>query len=1005
MHPGEWLRHPARWLLAPTCDDNQRLSPRQVHVSDTMYKVSSRGAHLLATNTQHGATAEDGEVFRFGPYRLLPSNRALLLGERQLELGSRAFDILVMLVRAHGAVISRKEILSKVWPDVVVDETNLRAQIAQLRHVLQQDADTDTYISNVRGRGYVFIAPVERIAATPAPPTPAIRPTRWRLPGRLHRLIGRQETLTLLSSQLREHRFIAIVGPGGVGKTTAAIELGHRVAADFDNDVCYVDLGSLSAADQVLPTVALSLGYPVQSGDLLAGLASFLADRNMLLILDCCERVIDAVSELSATLFSHAPRVHLLATSRETLRAEGEVVHLLEPLQVPSDKPSLTAVEALTAPSVQLFMQRATASGYIGDLADKDASAVAAICRQLDGIPLAIELAGSRVITYGFSGLLEVLRGRSILTWPGRRHEPRHRTLEATLDWSFQLLSDGERRVLARLSVFVGAFTMQAAQAVASDEFDDRWAVARAIENLADKSLIAIRAVGGTHQYRLLDVTRYYAELKLSESGEQATLARKHAQYCCDLLAEHSSNCRRRATTRTAPAIEAGNVRAALEWCFATDCNTELGITLAANAAFAFLNLSMLGECVRWSQAALTHLSEDAAPSTRALKLQEALATSLMYTSGNDERVGTAIQQGLQLAAQLGARDSELHLLAGYNLFLTRREHLLQALDCAERFATMARSSGDPVERAVSEWMLGAAHRLIGRERLGQDYLERGFAIADANGIDKVYYFGYEHRGRADIGRAQTAWLCGTPDKARRHSKRVIDAAVAENHPVSLCIVYLYTLPVVVWLRDFEWAEQLSEALISLAAKYLLKPYLSGGLAVKGELLIARGDIEAGVRLLRDALDSLRAVQLNIVYTNALRAYTEGLARLGRSDEAKQLIATAIAHARNGYPTTMLPELMRTQGDILVADADPDAAQACYLRAMSLARDNGALGWELRSALCLAQLWINQGQREAAQDLLETTLAKFSEGFGTGDLLTAQQLIETAAFRPHYRSA
>jgi predicted ATPase/DNA-binding winged helix-turn-helix (wHTH) protein len=947
--------------------------------------------------------ADDGEVFLFGPYRLVPSKRVLLLREEQMDLGSRAFDILVLLVSRRGEVISRRQILKQVWPELVVDETNLRAQIAQLRRVLRRGSDGDPYIANVRGRGYVFVAPVQRIVPSQAPPAPgrSIRVNRWILPGRLHRLVGRQQALDLLCRQLRTHRFINIVGPGGIGKTSLAIELGHRVAPDFGNDVCYVDLGSLSAPDQVLPTVAVALGYPVQSGDLLSGLASFVEDRHLLLILDCCERAIEVVCETSAALFRGAPRIYLLATGREPLRAEGEMVHLLDPLGLPVEKLGLTAAEALAAPSVQLFMQRAAACGHVGELGDEDAGYVAAICRQLDGIPLALELAGSRLITYGFAGLLEVLGGRSILTWPGRRHEPRHRSLEATLDWSFQLLSATERRILARLSVFVGGFTMQFAQAVASNASDDRWAVARATESLADKSLIAIRSAGGTHSYRLLDVTRFYAEMKLAQGGEWDEVARRHAQFCIDHLSEQYGDRARPDPPPGTPALEVGNVRAALEWCFSPPGDTELGIALAAGASHVLLNLSMLGECLRWSQAALAHIPQEAPDSMRTLRLHEAMAMSLMYTSGNDDRVGTLLHRGLQIAAELGARDSEMHLLAGYNLYLTRRADFLEALKYAERFAALANAGGNPVEAAAAEFMLGSTQHLIGHQRVAHEILERGFARAAAYGVDKVYYFGYENRGRGAIGRARTAWLRGAPEQARRYAKYVIDASVAEGHPVSLCITYLYTTAVIVWLRDVNWAEELTEALIELATKYLLKPYLAGGYALKGELLVARGDIERGVRLLSDARDSLRAEQQNIVYVSALRAYSEGLARLGRADEAKEMIADAVAHAETDSPSFLLPDLIRTQGDVLLASRDKNvgAAEACYRRAIARAHDEGALGWELRSAISLARLWIGQDRCKEARSLLDQTSAKFSEGFGTGDLLEAQQLSAAAAAR------
>jgi predicted ATPase/DNA-binding winged helix-turn-helix (wHTH) protein len=481
----------------------------------------ARGAVASAEVATLQQRVDECEVFQFGSYRLIPSKRLLLAGQNAVEIGDRAFDILALLLRHRGEVVSRRQILDQVWPDLTIDEANLRVQMSDLRRALGSGDQGSAYIMNVQGRGYVFVAPVRAVSLSEAPATARPPSPKGRLPGRPKRFIGRNDALDALVSQTLARRFVTIVGPGGIGKTTLAVELGYRLASEFNNEVWYVDLGSLEAPDLVLPTIATTLGYTVHSGDLLTGLAAFVADRRLLLIVDCCEHVIEVAATITATLFQHAAHVHLIATSREALRADGETVYFIEPLGLPAEREDLTVVETLAAASVELLVQCAVTGGYVGELDDDRARAAAEICRRLDGNPLAIELACSRLATYGFKGLLEGLRGGAVLTWRGRRHEPRHRTLEATLDWSFRLLSDVERRVLARLSVLIGPFTMETAQALATDAVDDGRAVARAVEELTDKSLIAILHVDDTNMYRILDVTRFYAEMKLAQSGER----------------------------------------------------------------------------------------------------------------------------------------------------------------------------------------------------------------------------------------------------------------------------------------------------------------------------------------------------------------------------------------------------------------------------------------------------------------------------------------------------
>ena len=330
--------------------------------------------------------------------------------------------------------------------------------------------------------------------------------------------------------KLMTWRFVSIVGPGGIGKTTVAISVAHALLDGFGGAICFVDLAALTDSRLVATAVASALGFMVQTKDPLRGLLAFIGDKRLLLVLDNCEHVIDAAALLAERVVSEAPQAHVLATSREALRAEGEHVHLLHALDCPPENARLTATEALQYPAARLFMERAAASGHDLALNDTDAPIVAAICRRLDGIALAIELAAGRAGLHGIRGTAALLDNRFKLLWRGRRTAlPRHQTLNAMLDWSYNLLSDHEQRVLCRLAVFVGDFTLGAACFVASEAEADAAEITDAVASLVAKSLISPALNGGSPYYRLLDTTRTYAAAKLAERGEANRVARRHA--------------------------------------------------------------------------------------------------------------------------------------------------------------------------------------------------------------------------------------------------------------------------------------------------------------------------------------------------------------------------------------------------------------------------------------------------------------------------------------------
>ena len=365
----------------------------------------------------------------------------------------------------------------------------------------------------------------------PAPTADPVTSTKPRsLPALLTRMVGRDETIKALCSLVKARPLVNIVGPGGIGKTTVAVAVGHALIGQLSDQVCFVDLGALNDPALVASTVSSALGCPIHMQDPVPGLLAFLADKQMLLLLDNCEHLIEAVAELTERLLREAPFLHVLATSREALRIEGENVHLLMPLETPRLEDELSAEDALASPAVQLFMDRAAASGHRFELTDADAPIVARMCHRLDGIALAIEVVASRAGVYGLRGTADLLDNRFKLIWQGRRSAlPRHKTLQAMLDWSYDLLSDYEQTVLRRLSVFVGHFMLDSALVVGSDGGADESWVAAAVASLVDKSLVWISDRDGSAYYRLPDTARIYAAAKLADSGEMDVVLKRHA--------------------------------------------------------------------------------------------------------------------------------------------------------------------------------------------------------------------------------------------------------------------------------------------------------------------------------------------------------------------------------------------------------------------------------------------------------------------------------------------
>ena len=488
--------------------------------------------------------------YSFGPFEFFAERQLLLKNGSPVRIGSRALDLLAMLVRNPGKVVTKRALIAHAWPDTVVEEANLKVNMSALRRVLSDANDAVDYIATVTGRGYRFVAPL-RSSGGNSPPVGASAGTpqagRNNLAIATTRILGRADTIESIRLELEKSRLISIVGPGGVGKTTVAIAIAESLLDRFPDGVWFVDLATIKDEKLLPRAIAIAAGAAGKLPSSVDALCEVLAGRDMLLLLDSCEHIIDGVAACASRILASASAsgVRLLVTSREALMLSGERVRRLPSLSVPPDSEQLQASDALKFSAVQLFVERATESCESFRFSDKDAPFVADICRKLDGLALAIELAAARIDAFGIRGLQRQLSDR-LLPLTGRRSGPeRHRTLAATIEWSYSLLSEQEAGILRAVSAFAVSFNVEGAATVAGVPVSD---AREMLAQLAAKSLLSIDIDGDHIAYRLLETTRAFCAAHLRQDIAHHSILQRHARYVCELLNRATSEWARQPT-------------------------------------------------------------------------------------------------------------------------------------------------------------------------------------------------------------------------------------------------------------------------------------------------------------------------------------------------------------------------------------------------------------------------------------------------------------------------
>lgn len=938
----------------------------------------------------------------FGRFVLVPAQQLLLEAGKPVPLGARALDILSALVERAGHLVTKEELVARAWPDTVVHEGNLKVHIAAIRRVLADGQDDARYVVNVAGRGYRFVAPVS--ACDSAPLSAAARsPTSSDRPAALARVFGRAEAILDIAGLLSEHRFVTVVGPGGIGKTTVAQAIAARATSEEERPI-FADLAPLSDPRLLPSSLAAQLGVTVHSENPVPHLLQFLRDKQLLIVLDSCEHMLDAVAGLAESLLASAPGLRLLSTSREPLRAAGEVVRRLPPLEIPAESLALSCAEAEAYSAIALFAERARAGSGAFTLRDADVPHVVDICRRLDGNPLAIELAAGRVDAFGIDGVASRLVDRFNLLRDGRRTAlPRHQELRATLDWSYDLLPASERAVLLRLSVFAGPFTLEAAGAVASDASTSPTDVAYCVANLVAKSLVSAETRDGSARYRLLDTTSAYARELLERSQQQPEYAARHAHYFCELLERAKTELVEQdaLTWLLRHGRHIDNVRRALDWSFSELGNGTLGVALTLAAVPLWLNLSLMGECQERVRQALDQLAVSEQPGAlREMQLYSTLGVTL-YSMGSRAESKAAWQNTLSRAIELQNSDFRLRALWGlWTVCITGSEHR-SGLELAREFGRVAEQAADAHAQLVSERLIGTSQYFLGEPAHARVHLERMLARCpvDSATVD-IVRFQFDQATASRSYLARVLWLQGYPDQAASLTERGLSDAEELGHSQSICYsIGSSGCPIAFYNGDLSRAERSVGLLLEHSVKCRLALWSTMGRGFKGMLLSQRGDSRTGLKLLRQATDELRAAGFIVYRTVFLGELGHALGETGQAQLGLAAIGEALTLAQQSQERWYPPELLRIRAELILLEAGPDAsarAEACLRESLELARAQGALGWQLRTAMSLVRLQSKRRQSCDARDLLRDVFSRFREGFATADLKAAQRLLGDA---------
>lgn len=918
------------------------------------------------------------KAFSFGEFELVPDQNSLLRDGEPVRLGSRAFSILTILVEHAGEVVTGEALASRVWPDTNVSDSNLRVHLATLRKILNSPSTETDCIVTAPGRGYKFTLPVVQHKAS------VRQRSQSSLPALLTRLVGRDAVIQEVLQNIDDYRFVTIVGSGGIGKTSVALAAAHIGMDRFEDGASFADLSPIEDVGSLSSAIARALKIPSTKGSDDFAVIDHLRNLRLLLVLDNCEHLIEGTAHLAEQILRECPGISVLATSREPLRAEGEFVRRLLPLQSPPVQDAgLSSHEVMQFPAVQLFVQRAAASleGFI--LQDHDALSVAQLCNRLDGIPLAIELAAARVDLFGIRKLNENLDDcLQVLTRGRRTAQERHRTLRAALDWSFHLLTANEQMLLARLGVFRSAFDYDAALAVASDQLIAKDRVLDGIENLVAKSLLTVSLESGKPLYRLLETTRAYAVEMLGVGPAANAVRCRHALNIRDQLRQlPSKGGRVDSTLHEVYSRVIDEMRTAIAWAFSSVGDPQVGLDLVVNSAHLWSQLSLFEEYRRYVEQALKTVRDIPDSAAAEVSLLNAIAPTIYETLGAVPELETSALRVIELARKLNAPAALRDGLHSLWRFHHGRGEYREALEKAEEIRDTLTVDLPDEDR----WrpMRGVSLLYLGRLAECRSFLGEfgnGIPIVD-DGTSTSFDYNFSSILNGIL--ARVLWLQGDFDMASACAEASVDSALKAKQTVAICFALcLAGCPIHVWNRNIEKANHYLR---------LLRDHVARSQSIYWDQYTTVFD--AGIQVAEGrhlvSPSRWRAKQRHWDYR-----HWENFSVLGEGFAPESFVE----RARNDESWWCSAEILRLEA-LRMHHEDPlqNRRRVCTFlqNALELAQAQGALAWELRIARTLVEVSQSEKEAKEARRLLQRTLEEFSEGFTSSEFQAGERILKS----------
>ena len=761
----------------------------------------------------------NGAQLIIGPFELDCEAMELCRQGEKVPLGGRACRVLHELARRPGQVVSVPNLMEAAWPGLQVEEVNLRVQISALRKALRQGAGEQPSIRTIPREGYVLVMPRKQgeSSQTGAPCKSLF------VPRLLSPLIGRSSELNELSALLAFHRIVTISGAAGIGKTSLALAATARWSENGGTSV-FVDLAVPMKSADVPGKVFAALEIEERPQDLTAGIVRALRSETLLLVLDNCEHVLDGVSALAQALAAGTGGVTVLATSREALDVSGEHVFVLNPLPYAPAGVRLGADSARTFPAIELFIASARARGQTFPIHDGNASHIAEICRRLDGIPLAIQLAAASCSVMTVGELARGLDNRFTLLNRGERTAlPRHRTLRAALDWSFDLLSEEEARVLCGLGIFRNAFTMSHAEQVVGAGLSGSTPFADLVAMLVAKSLVVVDVESEPASFRLLETTREYALAKLEQSNDHDSLAERHAQNTVARFPYAPPGSEKEKNEIFRRLID--DWRGAHDFALDTR-QRSLALTLLRQATL-MSELNMGPEFATRVDATLELCGQSVTP---AENLDE-LVVRIFYSStisrvGNVdllsmyERVKDCSSRALEIARAHALLPEQLEALWTLMYSATGRSDMQDLQDSVNSFAEIALKLGDSSALLSSVRLQGVAAYWSGRLLCALEFMDAAISSSKRLEAPDIIH-GFAHIPSALTMRARTNWLLGNFDAA------IVDMELAESvgeeigHlPSRNWVRLIGSFPIAIWSGNWNKARELLAEAVQLAIEH-----------------------------------------------------------------------------------------------------------------------------------------------------------------------------------------